>query len=248
MITIVEFLYPLHNKPIRDLCLACLYFEQRYSQKNGLTVEEIRTLLKRSRVPRANKINLADALSKSAPYVDVGDKKGKAFLWSLTPTGQNYIRGLLNLPASDVEIEHDVSSLETLVVSIGNKDIVEYLQEAIKCLSVDALRAAVVFVWAGAIRQIREDMLACGTSAINLAVQKYDAKARIIKRVDDFEYIKESTLLLVAQELGVFDKNEREMLEDALKLRNKCGHPGKYRPGPKKVGSFIEDVTGIVFT
>jgi hypothetical protein len=36
-------------------------------------------------------------------------------------------------------------------------------------------------------------------------------------------------------------------LEEALNLRNRCGHPTKYRPGEKKVSSFIEDVAGIVF-
>ena len=175
-------------------------------------------------------------------------KKGKRFLWSLTPTGQEHVRSLLGLPAKDVEIEHDVSSLETLVASISDKSIADYIQEAIKCLSVDALRAAVVFVWAGVVRKIQEDVLACGPSNVTAAIQKHDPKARPVKRLDDFSYIKESVLLLAAQELGIFDKNERGILEEALDLRNKCGHPGKYRPGPKKVSSFIEDVVGIVFT
>jgi len=246
--TIVEFLHPLRGKSIRDMCLACLYFEQRYTQRQALTVEEIRALLKRAHVPRASKLNLADALAKSAPFVDTAGKKGKRFLWSLTPTGQEHVRSLLGLPAKDVEIEHDVSSLETLVASISDKSIADYIQEAIKCLSVDALRAAVVFVWAGVVRKIQEDVLACGPSNVTAAIQKHDPKARPVKRLDDFSYIKESVLLLAAQELGIFDKNERGILEEALDLRNKCGHPGKYRPGPKKVSSFIEDVVGIVFT
>lgn len=225
-----------------------MYFEQRYSQREALTVEEIRALLKRAQIPRAVKLNLADALAKSAPFVDTAGKKGKSFLWTITPTGQEHVRSLLGLPSKDVEIEHDVSSLENLVVRISDKNIADYIQEAIKCLSIDALRAAVVFVWAGAVRKIQEDVLTKGIGNVTASTQKYDPKSRPIKRIDDFSYVKESTLLLVAQDLGVFDKNERGILEEALDLRNKCGHPGKYRPGPKKVGSFIEDVVGIVFT
>jgi len=35
---------------------------------------------------------------------------------------------------------------------------------------------------------------------------------------------------------------------EALDLRNRCGHPTNYRPGVKRVSSFIEDVVGIVLS
>lgn len=245
--TIVEFLHPLKGKPLRELCLAVLYFEQRYSSKDALTVEEIRALLKRARVPRAAKLNLADVLSKSAPYVDPSGKRGNRFLWALTPTGQDHVRTKLGLPESDVEIEHDVSALEAALSSIPDESVADYISEAVKCLSVGALRASVVFLWAGTARHIQEAVFACGTKSATAAVQKFDPKARAIKRVDDFAYVKESTLLLAAQEVGLYDKNQRATLEDALNVRNRCGHPGKYKLGPKKVSSVIEDVVGIVF-
>jgi hypothetical protein len=37
-------------------------------------------------------------------------------------------------------------------------------------------------------------------------------------------------------------------LGGSLNLRNRCGHPTKYKPGSAKVSSFIEDVVGIVWT
>ena len=49
-------------------------------------------------------------------------------------------------------------------------------------------------------------------------------------------------------DLSIFDKSEKRQLGQALDLRNDCGHPVKYKPGEKKVSSFIEDVTSIVFT
>ena len=244
---IVEFINPIKSNPIRDICLAALYYQQRYIKEEALTVESIRTLLKRARVSKTAKLNLAAVLSQSAPYVDVTGKVGNRFLWSITQTGQDYIRQLLGLPKADIEIEHDVSSLEQVIKSILDEDIADYIKESIKCLSTGALRAAVVFLWSGAVHSIRNEIMVNSKKDINKAVIKYDSNARSVKRVDDLVYFKESTLLLVAQELGIFDKNEKGVLEDALNLRNKCGHPGKYKIGPKKVSSFIEDVTGIIF-
>ncbi len=245
--TLVEFLHPLEDSPLRDVCLATLYYEKRYSKKEHLTVEELRRLLKRAHISKAAKINLADVLSRSAPYVDVDGKSGNRFLWAITDSGSKYVRELLGLPEADVEIEHDISGLTKIAEAVADSDVADYVKEAMTCLSVGALRAAVVFLWAGAIRNIQNKVMLSDRTSINKAVQKYDTKARQIKQIDDLSYIKESTLLLVAQELGLVDKNERSVLEDALGLRNKCGHPGKYKPGVKKVSGFIEDVVGILF-
>lgn len=245
--TIVEFLHPIKTKGIKVICLAAMYFHQRYQDGQSLTVEGLRALLKRAKIPKAARLNLAATLSQSAPYVDTVGKDGNRFLWALTNTGEAHIRDLLNLPAHDIEIENDVSSLETLISGISDKDVCDYLDEAIKCLQVNALRASVVFLWSGSVKQIRDDVFACGVGNINSALMKFDPKAKLIRKLDDLVLVKESTLLLVAQEIGLFDKNQRAVLEDCLNLRNKCGHPGKYKVGPKKVSSFIEDLVGILF-
>lgn len=245
--TLVEFIYPVRKRSISDQCLSVLYFEQRYNNRLSLTVGEIRTFLKRARMPRATKANLADILAKSAPYIDVVGKKGKCFLWAITTSGQQYVRTIHKLPEADVEIEHDVSALNSLLRSISDKYVADYIRESIKCLSIGALRAAVVFLWSGAVQNIRQTVLKRGFQKLNSAIIKYDAKSRKVRRLDDFVYIKDSVLLFVAQDIGVFDKNERGILEDALDLRNKCGHPGKYKLGPKKVSSFIEDIVGIIW-
>lgn len=245
--TIVEFLHPIKSKGIKNICLAAMYFNQRYQSGESLTVEGLRALLKRAKIPRAAKLNLAATLSQSAPYVDTVGKEGNRFLWSITNSGESYVRELMELPANDIEIENDVSSLEALISTISDKDVCDYLSEAVKCLQVNALRACVVFLWSGAVKKIRDDVFSCGVSNINPAISKFDPKAKPVKKVDDLVLIKESTLLLASQELGLFDKNQRSVLEDCLNLRNKCGHPGKYKIGPKKVSSFIEDLVGIIF-
>ena len=245
--TIVEFLHPIKSKGIKNICLAAMYFDRRYQAGESLTVEGLRALLKRAKIPKAAQLNLAATLSQSAPYVDTVGKEGNRFLWSLTNSGETFVRELLELPANDIEIENDVSSLEALISSISDKDVCGYLNEAVKCLQVNALRACVVFVWSGSVKKIRDDVFSCGITNINPALTKFDSRAKPVKKLDDLVLIKESTLLLVAQELGLFDKNQRSVLEDCLNLRNKCGHPGKYKIGPKKVSSFIEDIVGILF-
>lgn len=110
------------------------------------------------------------------------------------------------------------------------------------------MRASIVFLWSGAIREIQQKLLFVDNKKLNTAIQKHDPKARNVRRIDHFAYIKDKVTLLSALEIGMLDKNEKDILEEALNLRNKCGHPGKYKPGPKKVSSFIEDIVNVVFT
>jgi hypothetical protein len=246
-VTLVEFLFPLKQAGTKTICLGAMYYSQRYQNINAMTVEGLRTNLKRARIAKVEKLNLADILSKSAPYVDTIGKEGNRFLWALTDAGSEVVRSALNLPAHDIEVETDVSTIDAHIAKLNDEDVKDYLAESVKCLRVNALRASVVFLWSGAVKKIRDDIFTRGASAVTNAVQKFDPKSKDIKKVDDLVLIKESTLLLSAQELGLFDKNQRSVLESCLDLRNKCGHPGKYKVGPKRVSSFIEDVMGVVF-
>jgi hypothetical protein len=90
-------------------------------------------------------------------------------------------------------------------------------------------------------------MMAKGSASVTAALQRHDPKVPRVKSIDDFAYIRDATVLLAAKDLGVLDKNEKDVLTEGLNLRNRSGHPGKYRPGVKKVSAFIEDVTSIVF-
>jgi hypothetical protein len=244
---LVEFLHPLKGGPMRDLCLGALYYSGRYEGQYEVTVDELRSLLKRAHIPRAAKRNLADVLAKAAPFVETAGRHEGSFLWRLTTTGQDHVRSMLGFPEAEPEIEHDVSSLNGLISKISHEEVKDYLEEAIKCLSVGALRAAVVFLWAGAVRHLQQECMSLGAAEVDAAVRKHEPKVRKIQSLDDLAYVKESVLLLAAQELGIFDRNQRSTLSEALSLRNRAGHPGKYRPGEKKVSSFIEDVVFILF-
>jgi len=246
--TVAEFLSPLGGGSQGDLCLAVPYYYQHYHDKPSLTTTEIRAELIRARAPKASKINVADVLNKSGALVDSPGAVGNRRLWQLTTSGEKHVRAKLSLPASAPEIEHDVTTLEALAAKISDEIVRDYILESIKCLSVGAFRAAIVFLWTGAIRTLQEEALAKHHGTLNAAIAKHDPKAKTINKIDDFSYVKDATTLLALQDLGILDKGQKTTLEEALNLRNRCGHPTKYSPGIKKASSFIEDLIGIVFS
>lgn len=245
--TLVEFLAPLKKGKHEDRVLAVLYFCERYEQQPSVTTDAIKKKLKSARAPGAAKVNVPDVLSKSGAFADTNGLSGKSRLWKLTESGRERVRTILGLPANEPEVEHDVGTLTTALAKVSDRDVREYLEEALKCLQVGALRPCVVSVWVGAARTIQNEMMKKGTVAVTAAVQKHDPKARQIKTVDDFAYVKEAVQLLAAMDLGVLDKSQKDTLAYALNLRNECGHPSKYKPGVKKVSAFMEDVISIVF-
>jgi hypothetical protein len=245
--TIAEFLAPLGPGSQRGVCLGVLYYHQHYRDKPSLTTEEIRDELVRARVPKASKINVADVLSKSGALVDIPGASGNRRLWQLTSSGETHVRARLNLPAPSPDIEHDVATLQTLAAKVTDGVVRDYILEAIKCLSVGAIRAAIVFLWTGAIRTLQEESFTKHSAGLNAAIAKHDQNARVVKKLEDFAYVRDATALLAFQELGILDKGEKTTMGEALDLRNRCGHPTHYKPGVKKASSFIEDVVGIVF-
>lgn len=246
--TIGEFLNPVKNGTQRNLVLCVMYFLERYENREAVTTAEIKDAFARAKNPKGKKMQHAAVLNQAVPYVysPGGDDSGR-LLWALTDTGEKYVRELLQLPAAEPEIEHDVSTLSGVASAISDANARGYVEEAIKCLRVGALRASIVFLWAGAASVLREEVWSHGAPSIDAAIKGHNPKAPAFKKKDDFAYVKDSVLLQVAQDLGVIDKTEKGIMEDALDLRNGCGHPTTYSPGPKKVSAFIEDVVGIVW-
>lgn len=246
-VTLPEFLAPLKKATVRDQLLAAMFYAGQEDTAATFTVEDIRQLLIRARVPRARTLELSVPLARAGELVDSPGMASGRKLWQLTETGKAQVRARLGLPEVTAEAVNDTLMLAALVTKISDPDIQEYVAESLACLRFGALRASVVFLWVGAVRTLQQAALAHNVAALNAAVQHRDSKARPIRMIDHFAYIKESTFLLAAEDIGLLDKNQRQVLEDALNLRNKCGHPGKYSPGPKKVSAFIEDVLKIVF-
>lgn len=225
-----------------------MYYLKRYEDKEFVTTADIKAAFNRAKHTKGKKVAHAAVLNQAVPYVhSPGKVKGQLLQWAVTDTGEKRVRELLQLPESDPEVEHDVGTLQKLSGAITDKNAREYVDEAILCLRVGALRAATVFLWTGAVVALREKVWAHGALPIDAALKKHNPKARDFKKKDDFSFVKDADLLQLAQDLGVLDKSEKTLLGQALDLRNQSGHPVKYTPGVKKASAFIEDVLGIVW-
>ncbi len=147
------------------------------------------------------------------------------------------------------EIDHPINReyFEQTIIGIKDKNESDYLKEALTCMTAGSLRAGIIFVWNAAILNLRNKCFGHGTISLNKVLKKHHQKAKEVKKIEDFSYIKDSLLLLTAQELGEIDKGEKDSLEDCLDTRNKCGHPGRYRPKSLKAASVIEELINIVF-
>ena len=242
-----EFLHPLAKAGQRDLILATMYYLELYEDMDAMTSADIKTAFTRAKHTKGKKIAHAAVLSQALPYVDPKGKDGNRITWALTDTGKKCVRELLDLPAAEPDVEHDVGTLEAVAAKIADEDVRSYVEEAIKCLRFGALRAAVVFLWTGAVGVLRDDVWKQGVKSVAPLVAKHASRAPVFKKKEDLAYVNDAALLLIAQELGVLDKTQKERLKEALDLRKGCGHPSRYKVREKKVSGFIEDVVGIVW-
>jgi hypothetical protein len=253
-VTLVEFLNPLlkgggrRDLRQRDVVLAVMYYYRRYKTKPRMTAAEVKSGLVAGKVPKAKLWNVSDVLGKSAPYVHAPNAtEGGLLQFELTDTGERAVREKLGLPEAEPEVEHDVGALQKVAEGIPDERVKEYINEALLCLRVGALRAAVVFVWIGAVHTLRGAVWKLGGApTIDTALKKHRPKMSFTKE-GDFADVNDDLLLQVAQDLGVIDKSEKKQLKHALDLRNDCGHPAEYKPREHRVSAFIEDVIGIVW-
>lgn len=243
MTTLIEFLHPLRRASRTTQVQAALYYCKYYRRLDtGVTVAEVRDALIEARMPGAKKANLPQALRNSAPYA----RSLSHGVWEITSTGVERIRDELALPAPVAQPEHDVASLEALAAAVKDRVVRDYVEEAVKCLRVDARRASVVFLWTGAVATIREHVWRFGPTSIEAALKAHNPRAKFRKK-GDFEAVADTNLLQIAHDMEIYDKSQKKRLSEALDLRNDCGHPVKYTPGEKKVASFIEDLVATVW-
>jgi hypothetical protein len=243
--TLAEFLDPLRKSAKKDQVLAALYYFKHQTPEPQATASKLKTELAAAQVPRARSANYSDVLARLVPNVH----KVQTGRWEITETGENRVRSLLGIEdlGSAPAVDNDVQALLDVSANLKDEAVRAYVDEGIKCLSVDARRAAVVFIWAGAVHTLREEAWGFGSKAIDAALKSHHPKARTFAKKGDFAYVKDIDLLQVAQDFEIIDKSQKTMLEQGLDLRNSCGHPVKYQPQEKKVSGFVEDVLQIVF-
>jgi len=187
--------------------LAILFFNKRYLEKYVMTVAEIRDCLRRSHVHNWRQINIASRLSELrhlrgfsgdghktirivTALVDSPGCKGGFRLWHLTEAGERYSRALVEEDDDEELLDSfDTEALDSVVEEVSDPVVRSYVQEAITCLRNEALRAAIVFLWAGAIRTLQQKAFDKGITQLNQAISKHDVRAHPVNKLEDFSYI-----------------------------------------------------------
>src|SRR5579884_961157 len=155
-------MHPFKRAPQKDQVQAALFYGKHFESAGQMTATETRSL------------------TQSVPNVHQGDKRSA---WELTGTGERYLLEKYDVKGPPQHVaDADVAALETLAARIGDDATRGYVDEAILCLKTGARRAAVVFLWTGAVSSIRDVMWQQGAAAIESALQVRTPKAKFKKK------------------------------------------------------------------
>jgi hypothetical protein len=164
-------------------------------------------------------------------------------------TALRIFQQLHEVPVTDRATESPAIALKSLndALAIAPSGYRYYLAEAVTCYERGLYRAAILMVWAATVEHLY--IVASGhpsgiraLEAANNARFGTSRMYREIKKKDDFLYIGEANWLQLAEDAGLINRNARQMLIDRLNLRNRCGHPTKYKPGREEAVVFIESL------
>lgn len=164
-------------------------------------------------------------------------------------TALRVFQQLHDAPVTDLTTQSPAIALKSLnqALATAPTDYRDYLAEAVTCYEQGLYRAAILMAWAATVEHLY--MVAArypnGISALEKANQARFGKSRAyrqLKKKDDFLYIGEANWLQLAEDAGLMNRNARQMLIERLNLRNRCGHPTRYRPGREETVVFIESL------
>ena len=145
-------------------------------------------------------------------------------------------------------LDDATAALQAHVDRSTNPNLKAFLEEAVGCLSSGFLRAATVLTWSGAIEHLLDVIFATKLREFNSAASARSLiKKPISNRNAGFDRLKESEILQLCEDVGLFGKNVKTQLGQCLDRRNACGHPNDYKVRPQQVRSDIEFLLDHVF-
>ena len=180
----------------------------------------------------------------------LGGSKGKAIRtdtgWELTDVGKLHLRtlGVSNISPAVMQVAIDLRShLQT----ISDPQTRDFVEEAIKCHEAGLYRSAVVMSWLGAMDVLHKHVHANHLATFNAEAKRVDAKWKTAVTTDDLGRMTEANFLDRLAAISVIGKNRKVELQNALNLRNGCGHPNSLKVGANKSAAHIETLLENVF-
>ena len=152
-------------------------------------------------------------------------------------------------PVADTEVEAPRAALQSLEDAVAGAPAGyrPYLEEAVACYDNGLFRAAILMVWAAVMEHLymtaashRNGIRSFET--VNKSRFGTSKNYRQIKKRDDFLYLRDRDFIQLAEDAGMLNKTARILLHEQLDLRNRCGHPTKYKPGREETVIFIESL------
>jgi hypothetical protein len=247
--SLTDFLRPLKAESLTLRALGMMYYVATEEAVSTVTSSSLRDLFKRVRTPGAATMNTSDILLRLGKSGYAEAVTGTSpIAWKITDSGATLIRTKLGIPEDTSELRVEIAALTALAESkVTSAETRDFLLEAVACLSANALRATVVFVWSGAIWTVQEWLMKKPLSQVNAEIEKHQ-KTRKVNKVEDFAFVSDNTTLLAARDLGLWDKGQHTIVEHALDLRNQCGHPSRYKLPLSRCKSVIEEIITLVFS
>lgn len=132
-----------------------------------------------------------------------------------------------------------------------------YVDEASRCVTVEAYRASIIMLWAAGVSRIHAAIETKGFAAFNAAVAVTQSKKThpfsivrgdlSLKTSPDLQRIADGVILVVGMELFGYDMQVYQELNRLLGQRNDSAHPGMAVPKALDVEQFAEKLNQYVF-
>lgn len=130
---------------------------------------------------------------------------------------------------------------------IKDNDTRAFVEEAIKCYEARLYRSAVVMSWLAAMDVLKKEVATNHLAAFNAEAKKINIKWKEAKNADDVGVMNEGEFLNRIMGISMIGKNRKQQLENALGLRNGCGHPNSLKVGQNQAAAHIECLLQNVF-
>jgi len=147
--------------------------------------------------------------------------------------------------ASTVEVTNLLKDLPGKLPDLAEQT---YLNEALKCFSVGAFRAAIVMTWNLAYHHLCDFILKQKLAEFNarwvvVFPAHHKNATKTIAKIDDFgDNLKESEVIKIAKSAGIVSNDVSKVLEDKLGRRNSAAHPSGIKIEQLQAEEFIDDL------
>lgn len=208
-------------------------------------VAEIKALAVSAGLRKAKDWNVSTELSRAKGLAIRG-----SVAWELTANGRLHVDKLVGGPEN--RIQSVAISLRAHLAKITSANDKVFLEEAVSCFEHGLHRAAIVLSWVGAVSVLHEHVAAHKLADFNAEATRRTAATRTpwkaATTTDDLGNMKERDFLDVLVTIKVIGKNVKAQLQQALDLRNACGHPTSVKVGENVAAAHLESLVLNVFT